>query len=127
MLAQQGSDVDRDQHHEQDRRSQQYGQLRADHVEEAALEVRSVPQVPIPTAPLVGGLMKCEGMSQRVQFRCCRGVGHSGTKANGNLQAVAELDQGIGWRVRGEAAESGEWDPCCFRDAAEDSREAPRG
>ncbi len=76
---------------------------------------------------LSGGLLKGERIGQRVQFGCCRGVGHSGTKANGNLQAVAELDQGIGWIVRGEAAESGEWDPCCFGDAAEDPREASAG
>ena len=50
MLTEQRSDVDADQHHEQERCPQQYRQLLADHAEEATLEMRGVPQVPDPNA-----------------------------------------------------------------------------
>lgn len=87
--------------------------------------MRGIAQVQIPMAVIAAGL-EGKGMGQCVNLGRCYGVAHSGAKADGNLQAVVRLEQRIGRRINGEIAQSGERDPCCLRNAAEDSSELAR-
>ena len=83
-----------------------------------------VSQVPIPTAPVVRVLLECKGMGQRVQLGSGRGVVHSGTKANSNLQTVVK--QGVRWGIGGKTAQARKRDPGCLGDTAENACEILR-
>jgi hypothetical protein len=60
-------------------------------------------------------------MGQRVQLGSGRGVVHSGTKTNSNLQT--EVKQGIRWGIGGEAAQARKGNPGCLGDTAENASE----